>query len=352
MLKKSGKPNQQLIADRLNLSRTTVSRCFTHHPKINPETRAAVFQLAKELGYDYSQPRNVEGTNSELAERIEVLIGIPEDRKDMAPSAQKVFEGISEKAAAEKLQVDLHYVDPSQYAPSARARKLLPDVRFRDVKGVVLIYAFDEQTVQNLMGRLPVVSVFEDYDSTNVDCINPDQIRGISYMIEHLVGLGHREIGFLSWKYHVPAPWAERRLGAFVENLYRFNIPFEPKNVINMRRDEQVEPEQMVDMVAQRVEAGVRAWVCAADHQAYYLMTELEKRGIRVPQDVSITGFDGEKPPKGCKQMTTFEVPFRSMGISSVLSIQRRFAHPTDPRRQVLVDGVFKLGETTAIPRK
>ena len=43
--------NQKEIAERLNLSRTTVSRCFTNHPKINPETRARVFELATELGY-------------------------------------------------------------------------------------------------------------------------------------------------------------------------------------------------------------------------------------------------------------------------------------------------------------
>ena len=48
---------QQLIADKLGISRTTVSRCFTNHAGINPDTRAAVFSLASELGYNYLEPR-------------------------------------------------------------------------------------------------------------------------------------------------------------------------------------------------------------------------------------------------------------------------------------------------------
>jgi AraC-like DNA-binding protein len=49
--------NQQLIADRLNISRATVSRCFTNHPGINPTTRAQVFALAAQLGYTHLEKR-------------------------------------------------------------------------------------------------------------------------------------------------------------------------------------------------------------------------------------------------------------------------------------------------------
>jgi LacI family transcriptional regulator len=51
------KVNQQTLADRLGLSRATVSRCFTNHRAINPSTRARVFDLAAELGYRYMELR-------------------------------------------------------------------------------------------------------------------------------------------------------------------------------------------------------------------------------------------------------------------------------------------------------
>src|SRR5476651_380243 len=50
--------NQQVIATRLNISRTTVSRCFTNHKGINPKTRSKVFSLAAKLGYQYLQSRS------------------------------------------------------------------------------------------------------------------------------------------------------------------------------------------------------------------------------------------------------------------------------------------------------
>ena len=52
---KASSINQQGIADQLSLSRTTVSRCFTNHPGINPETRSRVFKLAASLGYTYQK---------------------------------------------------------------------------------------------------------------------------------------------------------------------------------------------------------------------------------------------------------------------------------------------------------
>ena len=89
------KVSQQVIADRLKLSRTTVSRCFTHHPKINPETRAKVFALASQLGYQYSAPRNPATVEKPVQERIAVLIGVPENRKDHMTIAEPILKGIS-----------------------------------------------------------------------------------------------------------------------------------------------------------------------------------------------------------------------------------------------------------------
>ena len=58
MSNRENKTNQQKIADNLNISRTTVSRCFTNHSGVNPETRALVFSEAKKMGYNYVLPRS------------------------------------------------------------------------------------------------------------------------------------------------------------------------------------------------------------------------------------------------------------------------------------------------------
>ena len=93
---------------------------------------------------------------------------------------------------------------------------------------------------------------------------------------------------------------------------------------------------------------GVTAWVCAADHQAYKLMEDLEKLGIRVPEDCSVTGFDGIEPPPGAKSLTTVVVPYEDMGISAVIRLRGRIEHPSAPRRHNLVAGRVIIGGTTA----
>lgn len=346
------KLNQKYIADQLNLSRTTVSRCFTNHPKINPETRAKVFKLAAEMGYSYSTQRNATPKLFSGRKTIAVLVGIGEEQRKSSDTAtaEELLIGISEKAAIEKLELEIHYVDPSDFLPPARARRIVKSVSCLDWKGVVIIYPLKEEAVANIMSKFPTVSVLEDYDNCEVDCINQDQIRGISRLMDHLYKLGHRRMGFLSWKYPVHTPWVERRLGAYVENIYRLGLELDPSLILNLRPHEHIPLDVLASQVAEHARKGVTAWICAADHQAYHLIEELRKHGVRVPEDCSITGFDGVAPPPGLPQATTIRVPFRDVGISAISSLLRKIDHPNTSRRNIQVSGELVPGATTAPP--
>ncbi|MEX0322507.1 MAG: LacI family DNA-binding transcriptional regulator [Puniceicoccaceae bacterium] len=342
--------NQKEIAEKLNLSRTTVSRCFTNHPKINPETRARVFELAAEGGYSYAPPRNKTSERAKEANSIEVLVGVPSNAGQRVDTARRILVGISERLASEKLTLQVRYVDPATFDISSRARRILPGLRNSECMGLILIYPFKEETVKNLISKFPTVCALDDYDELEVDCIDVDQTRGIARMTSQLHELGHRELAFVSWKYTVATPWVERRFGAFVEHLYRYHLPFHEERIINVRRDEQIEPDEVVERVVNLIENGVTGIVCAADHQAYPLMAALRARGIRVPEDVSVTGFDGESPPVGAPQLATVRSPLRDIGVSSVVALLRRVALASAPRRHILVSGRAVEGQTVAAP--
>lgn len=344
------KPNQKLLADTLDLSRTTVSRCFTNHPKINPETRAKVFQLAAQLGYSYATQRNAHSKGDETRNTIAVIVGIKESKKEEKDTASDIIAGISEKAAAEGLEIEVHYVDPSTFLPAARSRRIIKNTSCLHWKGVVLVYDFQEEAVSNIMAKFPTVSALEDYDKVEVDCIGQDQVRGISKIMQHLHDLGHRRIGFLSWKYTIHTPWVERRLGAYAENIYRLGLDFDPKLVLNVKPSEHIPRAELAEQVAKHVRKGVTAWVCAADHQASQLVQELIKSGIQVPDQCSITGYDGQVTPEGMPQITTIKMPFRDIGISCVTSLQRKIKHPAAMRRNLQVAGELLIGDTTAAP--
>lgn len=342
--------NQKEIAERLNLSRTTVSRCFTNHPKINPETRARVFELAAEGGYSYAPPRNKTAERAKEANSIEVLVGVPSNAGKRVNTARRILVGISERLASEKLTLQVRYVDPATFDISPRARRILPGLRNSDCLGLILIYPFKEDTVRNLISKFPTVCALDDYEGLDVDCVDVDQSRGIARMVNQLVESGHRELAFVSWKYTVATPWVERRFGAFVEHLYRYHLPFHEDRIINVRRDEQIEPDEVVERIVKLVENGVTGIVCAADHQAYPIVVALRARGIRVPEDVSVTGFDGEPPPDGHSQLATIRSPLRDIGVSSVVALLRRVTLASAPRRHILVSGRVIEGESVAPP--
>lgn len=341
--------NQQLISERLNLSRTTVSRCFTNHPKISPETRAKVFQLAAEMGYDYTAQRNVNRDTQAQRNVVAVLIGLPQGQ--VVDTASPILAGISEKAAADRLDIQLHYVDPVTFMPSPRPRKIVKNVNTANWRGILLLYPLQDQAVKRLMTKFPTLSVLDEYDFPEVDCVDSDQVHGIRMLAQHLVEQGHRRIGFLTWKYNVPTGWVERRFGAYVESLYRFNLPFSPHDVLNVRANERIPLDDLMQLAAERTRQGVTAWVCAADHQAYHLITSLRAQGLRIPEDVSVTGYDGVPPPVGLPPLTTVQVSFRELGISALHSLQRKMIDPSAQRRHVMVMGRLVAGATTARPR-
>ncbi len=338
--------NQKDLAKQLNLSRTTVSRCFTNHPKINPETRARVFELAAKHGYSYSPPRNQTSQRPSKASQVAVLVGKPSIAGEWFSTERDVLAGISARLATEKLTLNVQYVDPAEFDLAPRARRILPGIRNSEVVGFILVYPIKEATVRNIITKFPTVCALDDYENLQVDCVDVNQTRGISGIVDRLHELGHRELAFVSRKYTVITPWVEHRFGVFVESLYRHHLPFRADRIVNVHRDEQIEVPAVVERIKGFIKDGVTAIVCAADHQAYELYDALTQAGIRIPEDISITGFDGETPQYNRPQLMTVQTPFREIGVSSVVSLMRRVTHPSAPSRHILVSGKVIEGKT------
>lgn len=345
------KINQQRIADQLKISRTTVSRSFSNHPAINPETRAQVLSLAATMGYRYSGPRSAARRESRKPSTIGVLIGSAGGALGAAETFRYVLKGVTERAAALDIQVDVSFHDPATFEVE---KGLAGGTRNVTWRGAILIYPFPTEAIHALSRRISAVSVIENYSEPGLDCIDTDQNDGIVRLVGHLAERGHRRIAFYSWTYPVPAPWVQRRLGAFVEALYGLGLEFNPAWVANVHpahpplavADAGVWGERLVR------KEGVTAIVCAADHQAYPLITALRERGVSVPKQCSITGFDGIEVPPHQPALTTMRVAYEDMGSAAVSRLVDRMLHPSAPRRHILIGARLIPGATTAKPTK
>jgi len=344
--------NQQTIADQLQLSRATVSRCFTNHPGINPTTRARVFQLAAELGYKHLEMR-VPRKRKAAPNGIGVLICVEEREYRRNPyqnPGERILEGVTECAQLHGTKIEVHLVDPKAQSITDPCYLRLGEMRQR-WDGLLLVYPFPDPVITQLAPLLPIVSLVEQTDHASIDCVDVDHYKGISTVIEHLIGHGHRRIGFFTRSYPVEASWSFRRYAAFMEQMARLRMPVRAKDVISVFPSSELGPEASVQAAVERTGHGVTAWVCAADQQAYELVRGLRKAGWRVPEDVSITGFDGIAPSKDCPPLSTVEIPFREIGATGTQRLIDRIRRRFGFSQHVLINCRLRVGGTVAAPR-
>jgi LacI family transcriptional regulator len=342
--------NQQEIAELLKLSQTTVSRSLANHPAINAETKAKVLEAAAKMGYSQRIKRNLPTHSPDRTAIWGVLISMPKQMRGPADTIQETFQevlrGVADKSSLHNSVLDVVYHDPADTGGADLMRR----IRSSKWRGVILIYPVDPALAHEIANQVAAVSIINNYRHDLIDSVDVDQCEAIYSLVSHLKEFGHRRIGFLTWRYTVEVPWVMHRFGNFVEALYRLDLEFSPEATVNLKHDEHFDPPGCARKVADLIERGVTAFVCAADHQAYGLMFELSKLGIRVPEDVSITGFDGINPPPEAPQLATIRVPYEEIGRSATHQLIRRIEQPTAPRRHILVDGDFLSGQTVANP--
>lgn len=347
--------NQQVIADRLGISRATVSRCFTNHGGISPVTRAKVFQTAAQIGYTHMETRVPTQKRAKRKFSFNVLICSDPDEYFSGvyeSPGEQILAGVSEYAQTNEIRVDVNLIPPDVTRLDDRAFQGIEGITKKQASGVLLIYPFPSSVLDQLALKFPLVSLVDQLEHSSIDCVDVDHYNGISTAIDHLVAAGHRRIGFYSRDYPVEASWSFRRYSAFVEKMARLKLKVAAKDIIGIFPRPGMDLAASLDAAAERTKQGVTAWVCAADHQAFDLIASLERQGCKVPEQVSVTGFDGIQRDENSPDLTTIEIPFREIGITGAERLAARFRKRFQGKQHVYISGQLKPGTTVGPARK
>jgi LacI family transcriptional regulator len=345
------KTSQKQLARLLNLSLTTISRSLSNHPVIHPETRARVQALAMKLGYDKTPTRIIRRSRKSNPLSIGVLVGMPAINYGMA-TYPAVLQGIRSRAATDHVEVTVINQDPTGLELHTLRQPVFQQIRSYNWRGLILIYPFAPDVVDQISKKISTVSALTEYDHLAIDTVDTDH-SDIIGVIGRLASLGHRRVGFVNWHYAVGGRWASRRFAAYAEGIFQHALTFDTAWTLNIHQHLPLlsTPDAVADYVAKQTrDAGVTAWVCAADHQAYQLIADLRLRNIEVPRDCSISGFDGIVPPPGMPQLTTLSVNHADIGGSALSRLLNRILHPNSPRRKILVETNLVEGSSIAPP--
>jgi LacI family transcriptional regulator len=190
--------------------------------------------------------------------------------------------------------------------------------------------------------RFPVVLVNRELEAP-VDRVVSDNVRGAGLAAEHLLGLGHRRICVLAG--HPDASTTITRTRGFLDVVKEAGVP--SPQVLQARFDYDRAFEG-----ASRVLAGRRrptAFFCENDHMAFAALNAAQAAGVKVPDELSVVGFDDVRPAAWeVMSLTTVRQPTQDMATTAVDLLMSRLAEPEHAPRNVVYPCELVVRSTTA----
>ncbi|MFD8958534.1 LacI family DNA-binding transcriptional regulator [Streptomyces anulatus] len=326
------------VAERSGVSIATVSRVYRNPDSVRAQTREKVMDAARELGYVPS------GSARGLASRTTGVLGLcfPDYADPDAETAAAASDADDDQAV-------MLYSDQIIRGMERAARRhgyaLLiaasldggPESLVAKVAGRVDGFAVLAQTVPTedlevISRRLPVVMLAGPREIDHLDHIVVANAEGERELTRHLIeDHGLRRLAFIGGEEN--SPDAQARFRGFQAGCRDAGLPVPSRPELRAGMMTQAEGALAAGALLDRSEGtGVErpeAMLFANDQMAVGALQALERRGVRVPDDIAVTGFDGiplsriVRPP-----LTTVRQPIRRLGEQAVELLVQRLADP------------------------
>jgi len=337
----------QDIADELEISVATVSRSLRHDPLIHPKTRAQVSEMALRLGYEGRARRPRHKVENGTLGLLLHAANITEAQRD--PNIVRILQGIMAETDSVGMQLNLHPVRPGEERLMEEDAALVPPmIRDHLCQAVLVRGKFDPRDVAFMARQLPVVSLGRIYHEAPVDAVVGDDFDGIRALVVRLVELGHRRLTWVGAHYR--ATFLDARQAGFVQGCLGSGLDLSAQRYFGPEIYEE-RRVQVWDKLLHAVNTGATAMVCANDSIALQVIEALEKQGLRVPEDVSVTGFDAWHDTASDRHLASVDPQFFEIGRTAVRMAVQRMSQSPGPPCTVSVRGVLVPGETIAAPR-
>ena len=286
------------VAKAAGVSPSTVSRAFSRPGRVSAQTAERIRQVADELGY-----RSREVARSAPRTTTRVLGLAVADITN--PFNFRVIRGCQAAAAEAGFVVTLSDSQESEALEREMLRRSMPLL-----DGLVIASSrLSDTELRTVAKSLPVVVL--NRRVAGLHCIVPDMAHGVRKAAEHLVQFGHKSITYLAGP---EASWADGMRWRAVRDSSR-ELGFTEHRIGPFA------PTLQGDRAAAEVVAArkLHAVICYNDLMALGLMRGLQERGLRVPQDCSIVGFDNIfASALTSPTLTTIAAPLTMLGDSAV----------------------------------
>lgn len=305
---------QRDIAELAGVSISTVSRVLSNVGGISESVQERVYNAASELGYEKEEDAN-------QLRNVMLLTTLP-----LAPSIDPfhadVLNGV--EFACSEAGIQLSYATLNNRAASDEA--ILSRIKQNPVDGLLLLSLDDTEFIEHIRAlNIPLVMINVDNPDATEDSFLPDNYQGARLATRHLIAHGHERILHIT---ESKRRTIQHRTEAYRDTLIDAGIPFDPELIIRCEINAE-ETYRISKELIKSKSLDFSAVFCANDISAMGFMRAAQEAGLRIPQDISVVGFDDIAsvafltPP-----LTTIRIEIGELASMAVQRLIDRAAEP------------------------
>lgn len=315
------------VAKAMNVSTVTVSKALGDREGVSEALRERIKQKATEMGY------RIHTGSRALKDGLTYNIGIVVAKHFVSEPSS--FYWIMYKYLVELLQRQNYYGMLEVVEDGANGSCEIPNsVRDKKVDGLILLGQFSDEYIDKLVANY-IPAVFLDFYGSreNAETVLSDSFYGSYILTSHLIANGHRKLGFLG-SISSTSSIQDRYLG-FYKALLENRLPLRQEWIIGDRS-----PEGETYKTYSLPQELPTAFVCNCDEVAFHLVNQLTEMGYRVPDDISVVGYDNHIYSTMCQpHLTTMDVNSQAMATEAVDIILHKIRDGSYKRGRTMVSG-------------
>jgi DNA-binding LacI/PurR family transcriptional regulator len=327
-------PTQEDVAKRAKVSRALVSLVMRGSANVSEQRRRRVLRAAEELGY-----RPNAYARSLASKRLHTIGVLINDVTN--PYFGGVYSSLA--AAAEEAGFDLLVAPGTRSA--AKEAALVHTLLEHRVAGLALLSPLmPTRELRSLTDSWPTVLIGRDASIAGVDVVTTDEHQAARLVLDHLIGLGHRDIVHVTGGTNRPA---QDRAKGYRSAMRELGL--EPREVAGAFSDEAGQEAARKILRAARLPTAV---VAANDLIAVGAMGVFESHGLRVPDDISVVGYDDSQIARlDLVQLTSVCQGVDDFGSAAIRLLLDRIDDLNTPRVVERIETTLVERRTTCPPR-
>lgn len=310
------------IAAACHTSNVTVSKALTDKKGVSDELRRKIKETAEMMGY--VGPKTAQGRDNRM-------VGVLIPDRFMNPNGS--FYWALYNALVSRFK-DKNYFCLIETLPLSNERELIMPKLITEskVSSLVSLGQLSSEYIAELSSNISPLVLLDHYiPGIDLDCVISNGYNGGYELTSYLIKHGHREIGFIGTVKATTSIF-DRCMG-FMKAMIEHDLEIRKEWIIDDR-----DTYSFVDVpLPPKLPT---AFVCNCDEAAYNLIRQLNSMGIRVPEDISVVGYDNYLISEISKpQITTINVDSDLLAVQTVRCIIERLADPSKPPETVNVNG-------------